>query len=193
MKLNILLVASLFTISILVTPKGVEAYFTSSQTATDLGNGNALFTVTYRFGFLNRDVYMPVLASRNKAHTDKGDNLGYSILVDGKTEAQTKTEKATTTQANITLNYSVLPGKAKAMVLADAQIKDGRYFLPKGKAADFTLVALVEMSKTGIRNDLSLLITSLPFLMIDNGKSIDARLNPSELQYYVTPEVDLKK
>ena len=176
-----------------VVPKATEAYLTTNQTATDLGNNQVLFTVTYKFGFLNRELYMPILANRNKDFDDKGTNAGYSILVNGKTEAKATSSTMMNNDASFTMNYSVLPGKAKAIVLSDAKIKDGRYYLPKGKSGEFTLIALVDMSKASSTENLSLLMTSLPFTMIDKGKNIEARLNPSELQYYKTPVVSLKK
>jgi hypothetical protein len=177
----------------LLLPTSSQAYFTTSQAATDLGNGSALFTVTYKFGFLNREVYMPIIASRNKDLGDKGLDAGYSILFDGETEAKATSTTLSNNNAQMQLNYSVLPGKAKAIVLSEAQIKDGRYFLPKGKSGTFTLVAVVDMSKVANTEDVSLLMTSLPFTMIADGKQAEARLNPSELQYYKTPEISLKK
>jgi hypothetical protein len=175
-----------------LVPSTSQAYLTTAQSATDLGDGSALLTVTYTFGFLNREVYMPILANRNKDFDDKGTNVGYSILFDNKTESKATTTTMSSATAQATLNYSVLPGKAKAIVLSEAQIKDGRYYLPKGKSGTFTLIAVVDMSKSIIKEDISLLMTALPFTMIDDGKRIEARLNPSELQYYKTPEVNLK-
>ncbi len=176
-----------------LVPNVTQAYLTTSQSAVAVGKDTVLFTVTYKFGFLNRDVYMPILANRNREFTDTGTNAGYSILFDGKTAVTASSALATVEDANVKLNYTILPGKAKAIVLSEAEIKDGRYFLPKGKTGTFTLVALVDMSKSTIKNDVSLLMTSLPFTMVDKGKKIEARLNPSELQYYKTSEVDLKK
>ena len=191
MKLYIFAVFTLL-LTILV-PATSEAYLTTNQTATDLGNKQVLFTVTYKFGFLNREVYMPILAKRNKDFADTGTNAGYSILLNGKTDAKATSSTMTNADASFTLNYSVLPGKAQAIVLSDTEIKDGRYYLPKGKSAEFTLIALVDMSKSASTDELSLLMTSLPFTMIDKGKALEARLNPSELQYYKTPAVSLRK
>ncbi len=177
----------------LIAPNATHAYKTTAQTAVDLGNGTALFTVSYTFGFLNREVYMPIMADRNKDFDDKGTDAGYSILFNGTNEAKATTSILTSNTANASLNYTVLPGKSKAIVVSDAEIKDGRYYLPKGKSGTFTMVALVDLSKTTQKDDVSLLMTSLPFTMIDNKKRIEARLNPTELQYYKTPEVSLKK
>lgn len=173
-------------------PSLTHAYLTTEQSAIDLGNGIALFTVTYKFGFLNREVYMPILTDRNKKFDGTGSDAGYSILFNGKNEAKATTSVLTSDIATASLNYTILPGKSKAIVLSKAEIKDGRYYLPKGKSETFTLIALVDLTKTSLKDDVSLLMTSLPFTMMDKGKKIEARLNPSELQYYKTPEVDVK-
>ena len=173
----------------LVLPTQSQAYLTTSQSAVDVGNDMILFTISYKFGFLNREVYMPIAAKRNKEFTDKGTDAGYSILFDGNNNA---TATSSTFGSGITLNYTVLPGKARAIVLSNAEIKENRYYLPKGKNGTFTLVALVDVSKLKTKDDISLLMTSLPFTMIKDGKPIEARLNPSELQYYKTPEITLK-
>ena len=186
------LVGMLSVLAIFVVPSVSQAYSTTAQSAIDLGNNKALFTITYKFGFLNREAYLPILASRNKNFEASGPNAGYAVLFNGKTEAKAASSTMQTNDVNLKLNYSILPGKAKAIVLSDAQIKDGRYFLPKGKSGTFTLVAIVDMSTIANKDDMSLLMTSLPFTMIDNGKRMEAQLNPSELQYYKTPELDLK-
>ena len=182
----------LSVLAIFVVPSVSQAYSTTAQSAIDLGNNKALFTITYKFGFLNREAYLPILASRNKNFEASGPNAGYTVLFNGKTEAKVASSTMQTNDVNLKLNYSILPGKAKAIVLSDAQIKDGRYFLPKGKSGTFTLVAIVDMSTIANKDDMSLLMTSLPFTMIDNGKRMEAQLNPSELQYYKTPTLDLK-
>lgn len=191
--MKLYLFAVLVFLGTTIAPISTEAYFTTKQTATDLGNNQVLFTVTYKFGSLNRELYMPILAKRNKDFADTGTNAGYSILVNGQTDAKATSSTLSNADANFKLNYSVLPGKAKAIILSDSNIKDGRYYVPKGKSAEFTLIALVDMSKASSTENISLLMTSLPFTMVEKGKDFEARLNPSELQYYKTPTVSLKK
>lgn len=191
MKTHIALVGLL--LGTFLVPSVSQAYLTTSQSAVTVGKDTVLFTVTYKFGFLNREVYMPILADRNKQFDDKGTDAGYSVLFNGVNEARASTSVLTSDIATANLNYTILPGKSKAIVLSNAEIKDGRYYLPKGKSGTFTLIALVDLSKTTLKDDVSLLMTSLPFTMVDKGKKIEARLNPSELQYYKTPEIDLKK
>ena len=57
----------------------------------------------------------------------------------------------------------------------------------------FTLVTLYSLPKETSINDVSLRVTSLPFMMQNEKKEIMAKMNPSELQYYTTPIVHLDK
>ncbi len=190
MKTNILFTAVL--LAAFVLPSLTQAYSVTNTSAKDLGNGYALFTVTYKFGFLNRDLYMPIVANRNTKYTEKGSNVGYSILFNGATEAQATTSKLTNDALNVSLNYSLLPGKSKAIVVSNAEIKDDHYYLPQGKSDTFTLIALVDMNNSTIKNDISLQMTSLPFIMVEDTKETEARLKATELTAYKTTAVTLK-
>ncbi len=148
-----------------------QAYLTTAQSAKRFSDTTALFTVTYRFGFLNREAYLPISAVRNLAFSTTSDAVGYTLL-DG---------AATNTPV----------GTMNGLVLSSAEIRDGMYYLPAGKAADFTLVAALTTGTTTKEADYALTISSLPFYMIDDRTKTRGRLNPSELQYYTTPEVEL--
>ena len=152
-----------------VSPTLSHAYQTTSQTAVPYGNDKVLFTVSYKFGFLNRDLYMPISAVRGLDTTDTSGNLGYGIVAGGVIDAKI--------------------GRTTGLVLSSAEIKDGQYYLPRGKNGSFTLVVVMDSKPALNTKDLSLLMTSLPFTMVEKGKSYQAFLNPSELQYYVTPKV----
>ncbi|MBY0538129.1 hypothetical protein K2P47_01880 [Patescibacteria group bacterium] len=190
MKSNILFSALL--LGTLILPSASQAYSVTDTSAKDLGNGYALFTVTYKFGFLNREMYMPIEASRNTKFTDKGSDVKYSILFNDQTEAKATSTVMKSNDQSFSLNYSVLPGKAKAIVVSDADIKDNQYYLPKGKSQTFTLVALVDMRTASVKDDISLQITSLPFTMVDGRKQTAARLSAEELESYKTSEISLK-
>lgn len=190
MKLNIFFGALLF--AAFIVPSTTQAYSVTKTSATDLGNGYALFTVTYKFGFLNRDLYMPVLANRNTKFTETGSNVNYSILFDGQTKATATTSTMNNSDLSVNLNYSILPGKAKAIVLSKAVIKDNQYYVPRGTSETFTLIALVDMRSSTIKNNLSLQMTSLPFTLVETKKKIEARLKEAELASYKTSAVSLK-
>ncbi|MCA9354227.1 MAG: hypothetical protein KC877_01775 [Candidatus Kaiserbacteria bacterium] len=165
----------LFVFSIFLIPQASEAYFTTDQTATRLTANNILFTVTYSFGFAERDVLMPIFATRAES-SDSDTLMGYEIQDD-------KATTALGTSAGLVLT------KHPAVA-----IEDGKYYrVPAGEAASFTLVTLMSVTDEELDSnpDLSLLVTHLPFTMIDEGVEIPAKLNPSELQYYHTPEIDL--
>lgn len=159
--------AGCLTAAVFVTlsiPQPSLAYKTTSQSARSYGETTALFTITYRFGFLNRELYMPVQASRGL--TTARDAVGYELMAGATTSAL---------------------GSVNAMVLSTAEIKDGMYYLPEGKAADFTFVGVLTLPAGANVADYKAQLTALPFVMVDNGQRIKAQLNPSELQYYKTP------
>lgn len=165
-------VGLLFAFLILLSPTASEAYFTTAQSATRLTNDTVMFTVTYDFGFANRDLYMPIMAARSTGADMKSHLVEFSILSDDEV---------------LTI------GTSNALVLttdSDVKIKNGQYYLEPGESASFTLVALLTIPKEQqLDEKLSLLMTWLPFTMVKDGVEVGARLNPSELQYYRTPEV----
>lgn len=165
MKLSIL--ASLF----FCLPLASQAYFTTDQTAVQITADTALYTITYKFGFSDRAVYMPLFADRGIAANESTFVGGFSVLSD-----ETPTDS----------------GTANGIILTDSpavEIKDNQYYLPAGKTASFTLVTLVTMTEA--MDDVTVLMTNLPFTMINaDDLVIPAHLNPSELRYYVTPTLD---
>ncbi len=174
LKIKIFLLA---LIALVGLPQVSSAYFTTEQTATKIDEDTLLYTVTYRFGFLNRELQMPIGAVRGLEFGTTSPYAGYIIQDDEK---------------NVETG-----GSAYSIVLSNAKVVGNEYYLPAGKSATFTLVTLLNLTpemitpKDGDR-DLSLLMTSLPFTMMKEGKAMPGRLNPSELQYYVTPELDIK-
>ena len=157
--------------SILLTPKSSQAYRTTTQSARALDHTTALFTITYHFGFLNRELYMPIMAKRTNAVSATSTDTLFTLLDQS--------------------GSSTPIGLMNGLVLSNATIKDGQYYLPAGKAADFTLVAAVTVPMSSSSANYALKITSLPFTMVDDGTKIAGALNPSELKYYVTPKIEL--
>jgi hypothetical protein len=159
----------------LLLPSLSSAYFTTDQSATRLTSDTILFTVSYTFGHSDRELYMPIGAMRGIDTKSNSPYAGYTVLNDDEV-----TEEGTTSAIVLTKNKSV-------------EIKDNQYFLPAGKRAEFTLVTLLSIPESEQNNsdDLSLIMSNLPFTMIDEGTEFAARLNPSELQYYVTPSIEL--
>lgn len=161
---------------VLLFPAVSQAYLSTAQSATRLTPDTILFTITYKFGFLNRELYMPIGAVRGLSASDVSPYLGYTIF----TSAHATTSVGSTTALVLTNDE-------------DVEIKNGQYYLPKSKGALFTFVTVLtvppEQRATDL--DLSLQVTRLPFTLIKDGKELNARLNPSELKSYLTPEVKL--
>ena len=160
---------------LLLLPNLSLAYFTTSQSATRLTENTVLYTVTYRFGFAERELYMPIMAVRGIQAPTSSPFMGYQIMNNDDTVS------------TIGVSNSIVLSKDK-----DVQIKSGQYYLPPQKSAEFTLVTLLTIPPEQKTEDLdlSLLVTNLPFTMVDNGTPIPAHLNPSELQYYHTPSIN---
>ncbi|MEZ4195041.1 MAG: hypothetical protein R3B53_01420 [Candidatus Paceibacterota bacterium] len=151
-----------------------QAYLTKGQTANLLPDKQGvLYTVTYDFGSASYDLYLPVVPERKSDNNDQARTLTYSLNDDRDGET----------------NYGVTTG----VVLANAEIQNGQYFIPKGEARRLTLVVLMAMDEVlPVRSlDLAMQVTNLPFMMINGAVQVKAQLNPSELKYYVTPEIDI--
>lgn len=163
----------LWTMSLFVficLPSVSEAYFTTNQEVTKINELSALYSITYEFGFPEREVYMPIIALRGETVPTEGLYAGYVLVNDDDEKIQI--------------------GKMNGIVLTtdeDVQIKNNQYYVPAGKSASFTLVALLTIKEETIEDDVSMLVSQLPFTMIDDDSVIPAHLNPSELQYYRTP------
>lgn len=143
-----------------------EAYFTTRQTVRTFNSDTELFTITYHFGAMDRDFYLPVTALRDTlGSTNK--NLGFTI----------PDSSGTTTTI----------GTTTALVLSHAEIKDGRYFVPAGTSTNFTLAVVWHRPSHTSAVSYRLLVTSLPFTMNIHGTSYENQLNPIELKRYITP------
>jgi hypothetical protein len=111
-------------------------------------------------------------ASRNLPKDTGSDRLGFEIVADGH-DVTTK-------------------GKTTAAILSGAPAVAGQYKLEKDKAQKLWLIVLYETDKDTLETDYALSVTHLPFF-VDMGETEkdERKLNPSELQYYITPEVEL--
>lgn len=171
MKIFLSVFCSSFLCFVLLAPQSSQAYLTTAQSAKAVSSTTALFTITYHFGFLTRELYMPIIAKRDLIGTTTSSEAAFTLL----------DHKGATTTI----------GLMNGIVLSTATIKDGQYYLPAGTSADFTLVAALTVPTSTSSADYALQVTALPFTMIDNNTTVVGHLNPSELQYYVTPEIEL--
>lgn len=159
------------TALLIATPNLSEAYFTTEQTATKMTNTTALYTISYKFGPFKNDTHLPAATARNLLHDKSDHDLGYTVRDD---EGE--------------INNT---GDTAAIVFADAKIKNGMYVLPAGKSITFTLVTFFRADEKTQLDDYKVQVEQLPFPTLIDEAVQNRSLNPSELQYYVTPTIEL--
>lgn len=173
MKHGFIFSAICFALVLVALPARSEAYLTSDQSAVKLEDGKGiLFSVTYDFGMKKNDLLMPIVPERKEASsTAQARTMTYAFM------NQDGTESAR--------------GESTAVVVSNAEIRDGHYFIPRGEWKRMTLIALLKLPETLVYEpyDLSLLVTNLPFTIVTDDTEYQNGLNPSELQYYRTPSV----
>lgn len=122
-----------------------EAYELTNTTAYRLNDQYVLYTVSFKMGFLNRVLSLPL--ATNNSQNPLGAEINFVTKdQDGKI-VKFKT-------------HSVLLSTGKA------KLKDKKYTLPMGKNDTFTFVTIAEIPKSD--NEYSLQITKLPYITIDN-------------------------
>ncbi|MCB9810729.1 MAG: hypothetical protein H6779_02780 [Candidatus Nomurabacteria bacterium] len=166
-KISLYLFTGLFVV-IISLPNTVSAYKTTDQNVYKVSDNTLLFTITYRFGFSSREVYMPIGAAWGLENISDSPYVGYEVLRDGKP---------------IDFKSGI-----SALVLSTAKISQNQYYLPEGKVADFTLATILKVPAGEDVNGLSVRVTHLPFIMVKDGLSGRTFLNERELEPYITPE-----
>lgn len=157
-----------------ITPSLSFAYKTYDQKAFQITENAAIYTISYRFGIPNRDFYLPIAAVRDIGTTTPGELIvGYEFLEDGKTY----TDK----------------GTSAGIVFSNAKVVNGSYFVPAGKSAQFTLLVILSTDPEDAEMDYALHVNSLPFNGIFEDQVLHQKLNATELQYYITPEIELNE
>lgn len=162
---------SFFVIGLVgVLPTITLAYKSTAEYAIPLKNGGALYGIAYDFGSELYDFKMPALPVRHSSSTDTDKELSYALVTeDGEASAY---------------------GETMGVVVTNATLNGGEYMIPKGEARRFILLVLV-LPEGAEADELALSVTSLPFTMTGKDGTQAGRLNPSELQYYKTPAIDI--
>lgn len=157
-----------------LAPVGAEAYKSTKQTATRVNDTTVLYTIDYDFGFLNADVWLPIV-SRRDANTSTSTTL---LTYELRTPSVTYTE-----------------GTAYSLVLSKAAIQNNRYYIPKGERAKFSLVTLLKnpIGNTVAGDSVSLQVTSLMHALRTDDKTFLRNLDSETLKAYVTPAVVIPK
>lgn len=154
----------------LLTPQTTLAYLSSSQKVSNISSTTALYAIEFSFGHDKHDTYIPVLAVRDQVWGEAKKTLGFEVLTDDARSASSS---------------------AFGIVLGGKNVtKDMMYFVPKGEVDTFTFYVLLN-NTTDETDDYAVRVTDLPFYWDDARTHL--KLNPSELQYYTTPEAEIGK
>lgn len=146
----------------------VHAYLTTAQSVQQINETIAIYAISYEFGHGTHDFYLPIQTVRNQAHGTEAHTLGFEVLVDGKIRTDV--------------------GSTLAMAVSDAEIVGDMYKIPKGEKKKFILFVILTTDEDELEADYAVRVTDLPFYRNDDREYLS--LNPTELQYYITPEVE---
>ncbi len=140
-----------------------SAYEVATTTAYRLNDSYVLYTVSFKMGFLNRILALPI--TTNNTNNPLGDELNF-VLEDGSGEKKDfKTHQV--------------------LLASKAILKDKKYYLPMGKNDIFTFVLVAEIPKDKI--EYALRVTKLPYLTIDKDKKVRlALIDENSLESFVT-------
>ncbi len=156
--------------ALLVLMPGVsQAYSVKSTQAVKVTADAALYTITYEFGFLNADVWLPVGATMSDRYPERAGKVGYHLTTE-------------------TGEY--VPPLAAAVVLSDALVVNDYYYVPRGERATFTLVAAIRTDSVIGATELPVLaVRSLPYILAKNDEpKAMYSLGQTELQAYQAPQ-----
>lgn len=140
-----------------------------NRTAIAVSENTAIYAITYTFTTEDYDLSLPIITDRS-LETDadsRTTNYTFSTSADGDTAA----------------------GTATGLVLSDAAIVDGQYFVPQGTTANFTLFVVLTLDENDPRAKYGLQMTNLPFTVHKDDTS--SNQNITTLSAYKTKEVGL--
>lgn len=163
---NILIFGGILLCAAILSPSHASAYFMKDERVLKISETTSIYFIDYTFGHEDYVFYMPVLAARDQAHGSELTSVGYEVLKDGETRSDA--------------------GTTHAIVLSNASINDGMYKTQEGFANMFTLAVVLTTPEDASSEEYAIHVTDLPFYRGEEKEYM--RLNPSELQYYITDE-----
>ena len=166
MKYRILFIVIAFIA--LIPATDAHAYLTTGQTVQQINETTSIYAITYEFGHGSHDFYLPIQTVRNQVHGTESNTLGFEVLIDGKVRTDV--------------------GETIALAVSDAEIVGDMYKIPKGEKKKFVLFVILTTSADELEADYAIKVTDLPFYRNDDREYL--ALTPSELNYYITPEVE---
>lgn len=142
---------------LLATPVSVEAFAATDTNAIQLTNTHALYTITYNLGHSKQSIMAPLFVR------EVGSTIGHPGNV---ASVQFSDPRATVTSAGI--------------ILSDAVVRDGEYFIPAGQRATFTLVMLAAAAE-GSSIPTIMQVSELPFTFMSEEQILPNGLSAGEL------------
>lgn len=165
-----------FFVSLFVGTTDAKAYLTTNQDAFRINDQLALFVIEYNFGSEDESMYLPVRAARNQAWGTKNSKIGFEILKDGKVTNEGEANGVVTTP------LMVIPMDAS---------ENEQHVTPVGKALPMSFYVILEVEPSATTSRYQVQVTDLPFYV--GAEEEYRKLNPSELQYYKTPSINLNR
>lgn len=80
MKINRFFTATVFVAIFLLSAPQANAYEVTERHITRLSDTVTMYTLTYKFGFLNADAWMPIVASKSSSKSMNGNQTSSIIL-----------------------------------------------------------------------------------------------------------------
>jgi hypothetical protein len=143
-----------------------EAYGVLDESAVRLDASRVLYVMTFEFGFLNAETYMPMNTFRTGRPGNASTSIQYSLV----------SEDGTVFDEGIT----------RAVVLSSTALREGEYFSPYGKKATFTLLALIDMGERAGEN-VRVDIDSIPLTIVRKNSTRESMfLSGEELKGFET-------
>lgn len=155
---------------VLLFPSLAGAYEVTESNAVKLSDDTVLFSITYKFGFLNRESLYPIRAQQGEA--DSPRTLDFQVRSAGE----------------------IVSTPVSAVVLTedpDVSVRDGMYHLDEGENAEFTLIGLLRLTDDTPRSALELTIERLPYVTINDNTTATGEVRASELPDYRTPQITI--
>lgn len=163
MKTKCMKLALFALCGLILLPQSAAAYEVTDSQAIQLDDNTYLFTISYKFGFLNRNMATPMFASNSP---DSEDKVGYQININGEPATGIQGAVVLTKSENVTENSSY-------------------YVLPERKNAIFTLVGIVR-SDTEVKS-ADMIVTKLPYITNNGEESKLSGVTDEELLEYKSP------
>ena len=151
-------------------PARTDAYFTTEQSARAISESLGIYSLSFNLSHPSLDIYVPSEVARSSVAADK---IGYDLMA------------ASETVSDFGNLYGVLIGDVD-------ETEDGYYYIPAGRVGSFTLYTIFVHDydpEIIAEDDYAMKMTHLPFYFGE--ERAKNGLNPSELDKYLTPELDL--